>query len=80
MTESHLHLMVERLMSGEALPTHQSPELPAVLAEVRAAIHDQRAQQLLGWRVMKLLMSNIKANIHSEQTLVRVMNKDDGNE
>ena len=54
--------------------------MPAVLAEVRAAIHDQRAQQLLGWRVMKLLMSNIKANIHSEQTLVRVMNKDDGNE
>ena len=74
MTKSTMHNIVARLMAGEPLPTYNSPELPILLAEVRAAVPDHKAHQALGWFVLQQLMSNIKASVHGEAAVMRAMN------
>lgn len=80
MTQYNLHNTVARLMAGEQLPTYNSPEVPVILAEVRAAVHDHKAHQALGWFVLQQLMSSIKASVHGEAAVMRAMNNAEGHD
>lgn len=80
MTQTNLQTLVESLMAGEPLPRYNSPELPIILSEVRAAVHNHKAHQALGWFVLQRLMSTLKASVHSEQALMRAMNTEGDND
>jgi len=73
----HLQQHLARILAGEPQPTHEAPELRAILADIRATVRDSQAQQTLGLYVLGLVNAGLKSSLHAERAVMRT--KGDGN-
>lgn len=68
---NHLKEHLARLVAGEPQPAHDAPELPAILADIRASVRDRQAQQVLGLYVLELVNKGLKSSLHAERAVLR---------